>query len=116
MILGGIRMAETDFLESVLKSEGVAGEMVFNAKAARKEAIDRAKAQSDEIIAGAKTQALENHRRCMTDASEEASGIMRDVTSDAMKEAELLRVSSGSRSLKAAVKTAEGIVKIFADS
>jgi vacuolar-type H+-ATPase subunit H len=109
-------MSETNFLESVLESEGVASEMLFNAKAARKEMIDRAKAQADEMIVNAKSQALENHRKNIADASEEADQIRKSVIAAALKDAEIMKVNSGSRSEQASIKTAEGIVKIFADS
>ncbi|MDD4327407.1 MAG: hypothetical protein PHN99_05630 [Eubacteriales bacterium] len=108
-------MSEISFLDSILETEGVAGEMIFNAKAARKDRIDKAKEQADDIRINARSQVAKRHKKAIDDAMNDAKVIRESIIADADKEARKLREDSGPLIKQAAEKTAEGIVSIFGD-
>ena len=108
-------MSETNFLESIRETEGVADEMIFNAKAAMKDQINDARKQAAEIIDKAKSEAAIQHKKHLDNASGEAAAVRQSAVEDAEKEADSIRLEASKLLKTAAERTAEGIVKIFGD-
>lgn len=55
-------MADLDFLKTIKETEGVADEIIFNARVSVKEQIDIARNKANEIKENAKKQAVIDHK------------------------------------------------------
>ncbi len=108
-------MSETDFLKTILETEGVAGEMIFNAKASMKDRVSQARSRADEIRNNARIKAAEKHKECLADANAQAAASREAVLAETASDAGKLKAEASLRMETAAKKTAEGIIKIFAD-
>ena len=108
-------MAEHQFLDSIYETEGVAEEILFNAKARRKEIVENARAQAEEIHEKARTKAAADHKAALRVARDEGVEILAGIREDASREADRITESAGAAKAGAVRIVAEGIVKYCAD-
>lgn len=109
-------MADNDLLNSIFETEGVAEEIIFNAKAQRKEKTDKARLEADRIRETAKSHAAAEHKNTLQRAGADGEKLLAEIRHAAEKKAAGITEAAKAQKPDAVKNVAEGIVKICADS